>query len=173
MGAQIPNQNDLNVINKLDSRFSGQNLQRLRDFIRGPGGDSGFFAQGRHLDRISLRLQIWPDGLRSRWLGFLGKLLTNQQTAAQDGSTVAEVIRTALRNFVEDDNCTSIQFNAVHDNLPDGIDYHANIDQDYNNPPVQPYQATILLICRHEIPAGVTEPDPQADPGEQGMPPHP
>lgn len=165
MGGIIPSGNDQNVIQKLDNRFSGAELGNLRAFAHGT--DPGFFHPGRQLVRISYRLKIWPDGIQGRWYYFLRILLTNAQ-AAQNGTTVAEVIREALRLFVADNNCTHIGFHVRPDDgsLPAGINYRADINPDPRAPPGRPYNASIELVCRVEIPAGVNAPEPPADGGE-------
>jgi len=174
MGALIPNPHDQNVSGKLDTTFSDPHLRNLRRFIQHT--DHGFFDPGRHLYRISHRLKVAPDGppppnpaaLKGRWQYFLQTLLTNAQ-AAQNGTTVAEVIREALRVFVADDpNCTSITFSAIPDDgtLPNGINYRADINPHPQALPANPYVASIHLMCRQEIPPGVNAPDPPADGGE-------
>jgi hypothetical protein len=167
MGGLIPSNGDLNVINKLDTRFSGQPLARLRAFVS--NHDPNFFHAPRHVRRISYRLKIWPDGLKGRWFYLLARLLHN---TAQNGTTVAVVIRDALRHFVADDpNCTQVSFQVQHDvqgTLPAGIDYRADINPDPTALPAHAYAATITLVCRVEIPQGVNEPDPGPDGGESG-----
>jgi hypothetical protein len=167
MGSLIPSTGDTNVINKLDYRFSGQPLANLRAFVTGT--DPNFFHAPRLLRRISYRLQIWPDGLKGRWFYLLAHPLHN---TAQDGTTVAVVIRNALRHFVADDpNCTQVSFYVQHDvkgTLPPGIDYRADIDPDPAALPAHAYAATVTLVCRAEIPQGVNEPDPGPDNGEHG-----
>ncbi len=167
MGSLIPSGGDTNVINKLDSRFSGQPLANLRAFINGT--DAPFFHPPRPLRRISYRLKIWPDNLKGRWFYFLRHLLPN---TAQSGTTVAVTIRDALRDFVADPNCTQVSFHVqpdVHGTLPTGIDYRADINPNPAAPPATAYAATITLVCRTEIPQGVHEPDPAAkDGGENG-----
>jgi hypothetical protein len=167
MGSLIPSGGDTNVIIKLDARFSGQKLAKLRAFINGT--DSSFFHPPRHLRRISYRLKIWPDGLKGRWFYFLKQLLPN---TAQGGTTVAVVIRDALRDFVADPNCTQIGFHVqadVYGTLPNGIDYRADLNPDPAALPANAYAASITLVCRTEIPPGVNEPDPSTkDPGESG-----
>ena len=183
MGALIPNPHDLNVSQKLDNTFSDPHLRNLRNRIVGPGATEPHFfsdpANPRHLARISHRLKILPDGpppppppqLRVRWQYFLQVMLTDPVTAAQNGTTVADVIRQALQVFVVTDiaQCTAITFSAVPDDgtLPPGINYRA----DFNPNPFAPrppgaYVASIQLMCRIEIPGGANRGDPPADPGE-------
>ena len=167
MGSLIPSGGDTNVINKLDILFSDPHLANLRAFVKGT--DPQFFHPPRHLRRISYRLKAWPDGLKGRWFYFLKQLLPN---TAQNGTTVAVVIRDALKVFVEDTNCTCVSF-LVHPDvqatLPAGIDYRADIAPDPAATPAAPYAATITLVCRTEIPQGVNEPDPTGkDAGENG-----
>lgn len=171
MGSLIPSGGDNNVIAKLDALFSGQSLQNLRNFVSGT--DPQFFHPPRHLRRISYRLKIWPDGLKGRWFYLLRHLLPNtEQDTPQGASTVAVVIRNALRDFVADANCTHVCFHVqldVQGTLPKGIDYRADIAPNPAAPPGQPYAADVTLVCRKEIPQGVNEPDPTAkDGGENG-----
>jgi hypothetical protein len=183
MGALIPNPHDLNVIQKLDNTFSNPHLRNLRNRIVGPGATEPHFfsdpGNARHLARISHRLKISPDAppppnpaqLRARWQFFLQTLLTNGATAAQNGKTVAEVIREALQVFVVTDasKCTAITFGVIPNDgsLSGGIDYRADITPDPNVPrPAGSYTASIQLMCRQEISAGVSAPDPSPDHGE-------
>ena len=86
---------------------------------------------------------------------------------------MAQVIREALGVFVADDpNCLCITFKAIPDDgtLLPGVDYRADISP--NPIPAAPYRASITLVCRTEIPAGVNSSDPPADGGEAG-PEHP
>jgi hypothetical protein len=167
MGSLIPSNGDTNVINKLDTLFSDPHLTHLRAFVKGT--DPQFFHPPRHLRRISYRLKIWPDGLKGRWFYFLKHLLPH---AAQNGTTVAVVIRDALKVFVADTKCTYVSFHVqpdVQGTLQAGIDYRADIIPDPAAPPATPYPATITLVCRTEIQQGVNEPDPTAkDAGENG-----
>jgi hypothetical protein len=167
MGSLIPSGGDTNVINKLDNLFSGQKLAKLRAFVNGT--DPQFFHPPRHLRRLSFRLKIWPDNLKGRWFYLLKQLLPN---TAQGGTTVAVVIRDALRDFVADPNCTQVSFQVqpdVHGTLPNGIDYRADVNPDPTALPGHAYAASVTLVCRTEIPQGVNEPDPTTkDTGENG-----
>jgi hypothetical protein len=193
MGGLIPNPHDDVVKQKLDRQFRDPRLHNLRKRIAHPPTEPHFFSDPghqRHLYRISYRLKIWPHPvkgeppptlaeLKARWQYFLRNLLTDPMTAAQKGTTVAAVIRHALQVFVVDDdpssvaagaaNCTAITFDAVPDDgtLPPGINYRADIIPDpYSPRPPGPYVASIILMCRIEIPGGVGAPDPGSDPGE-------
>jgi hypothetical protein len=183
MGGLIPNPHDLNVSQKLDNKFCDPHLRNLRRRIHGPGATEPHFfsdpGNARHLARISHRLKIHPDGpapptpaeLRARWQYFLQTLLTDPVTAAQNGTTVAEVIRNALQVFVviDDPKCTAITFGAIPNDgtLPSGINYRADINPDPNLPrPAAPYTASITLMCRTEIASGVNAGDPNPDNGE-------
>jgi len=184
MGSLIPNDHDKDVSRRLDVQFSDPHLRNLRNRIHGPGAtEPNFFSDPgnlRHLARISHRLKIHPHGpppptpaeLRARWQYFLQTLLTDPVSAAQDGTSVAEVIRKALQVFVvtDDPKCTAITFETIPGNLPGPIDYSANITPNPNVPrgPGN-YVAKIQLVCRKEIDEGVSAPDPSPDQGE--MPP--
>jgi hypothetical protein len=82
--------------------------------------------------------------------------------------TVADVIRHALEVFVKDDpNCTYIRFDAIPDDgTLQGIDYRAEISPDPDQLPGVPYVASIVLVCRQDIPPGVNANDPLLDNGE-------
>ena len=188
MGGLIPNDHDKDVSRRLDDQFSDPHLGNLRNRIHGPGATEPYFLSDpgnvRHLARISHRLKIHPHPvvpppphepteleLKARWQYFLQTLLTNPVTAAQNGTCVAEVIRQALEVYVvtDDPKCTAITFEAIPNDgtLPPGIDYRAHFDPD----PFKPrgavaYVADIKLMCRTEIKAGVSAPDPVRDNGE-------
>jgi hypothetical protein len=183
MGSLIPNPHDQNVSHELDNTFSDPHLRNLRNRIHGHGAaEPHFFSDpgnARHLARISHRLKIHPNGpppptpaqLKARWQYFLQTLLTDPVTAAQNGTTVAEVIRKALQVFVvtDDPKCTAITFDAIPNDgsLPNGINYRAHINPDPDLPRgAEAYIATIKLMCRTEIAAGVNAPDPNPDNGE-------
>lgn len=194
MGGLIPNPHDDIVKQKLDRQFSDPHLRNLRNRIAHPPTEPHFFSDPGHqrrLHRISYRLKIWPDPvhpgeppptlaeLKARWQYLLSVLLMDPMTAAQKGTTVAEVIRHALQVFVVNDdpltvaagapNCTAITFDAIPDDgtLLPGINYRADITPDPDKPrPLGPYVASIVLVCRVEIPGGVGAPDPGPDPGE-------
>ena len=68
MGGLIPNGNDVEVIEKLNTTFQGNKLANLRRHIADNADD--LFANTRHLHRISHRLKIFPtSGARpkGRW----------------------------------------------------------------------------------------------------------
>jgi hypothetical protein len=196
MGGLIPNPHDNIVKQKLNKQFSDPKLRNLRKRIAHPPTEPHFFSDPghtRHLHRISYRLKVWPDPdtssgeppptvaqLQARWQYFLKVLLADPVTAAQKGITVADYIRRALQVFVVTDDpqsvapgapqCTAITFDAVPDDgtLPAGIDYRAHINPDPDVPrPAGPYPASIVLMCRTEIPPGVSAPtNPAPDSGE-------
>lgn len=191
MGSLIPNPHDQDVMQNLDATFSDPHLRNLRNRITGhsplPPTEPHFFSDpgnARHLARISHRLKIHPNGpppptpaeLKARWQYFLQTLLTDPATAAQNGKTVAQVIREALQVFVVTDdpttgprNCMAITFSAIPNDgtLPSGINYRADINPDPNLPrPAAPYTASITLMCRTEIAPGVNAGDPNPDNGE-------
>jgi hypothetical protein len=180
MGALIPNDHDKDVSRRLNAQFSEPHLTNLRRRVNRPGSTEPHFfsdpANARHLARISHRLKIHPHEppsptpaeLRARWQYFLQRLLTDPVSAAQDGTTVAEVIRKALQVFVvtDDPQCTAITFETIPGNLPTGIDYRANITPNPNAPRPANYVAHIQLVCRKEIADDVAADDPDADNGE-------
>jgi hypothetical protein len=196
MGGLIPSPHDNIVKTKLNKQFGGGHLQGLRARLAHPPTEPNFFhdpANVRHLHRISYRLKIWPDPvnalgeppptadqLKARWQFFLQYMLADPDSAAQRGTTVAGFILRALQVFVVTDDpaaagagaaqCTQIIFDAVPDDgtLLAGTDYRADIDPDPDLPrPPGAYVASIVLMCRTEIPAGVAAPfPPRPDVGE-------
>jgi hypothetical protein len=158
MGALIPNGNDTEVINQLNSVFTGPTLAKLRRHIRNTGDD--MFGPTRHLPRISFRLKVAPTGMRGRgrWYVFLRDLigLDNQQK-----------ILTGLRDAVADPTCMGIRFWARLDpGVPTGYDVEVvsePADTDGQ------HWVTITMLCDHEInPSLPGDPNtPPANPGEQ------
>src|SRR5215813_1963922 len=103
MGGLIPNDNDAEVIDKLNAQFHGEKLSKLRKHIREKNDD--FFASDRHLHRVSHRLNIFPaSGPRpkGRWYVFLRDLI---------GDANRIEILDKLRKFVGDPT-------TANDNLP-------------------------------------------------------
>jgi hypothetical protein len=189
MGAYIRNPHDLNVRDKLNTAFSDPHLRNLRNRVCGPGASEPYFfddprpGNNRQLARISFRLRVWPDGppwpapppppptpvqLRARWIHLLGALLKNPVSAAQNGTTVAEVIRDALQKFVvrDETKCTAINFEVIHRALTSPLEYQVDITPHPDSPPPTAYTALIVLVCQQDILAGAAAPDPGADPGE-------
>jgi hypothetical protein len=175
MGGLIPNPNDADVIDKLNAHFHGAKLTKLRDHIRSKNDD--FFARGRHLHRISHRLNIFPgtgsghSRPKGRWYLFLRQLI---------GTTNQNKILDALRGFVGDntnasDNlpCVGIRFWARFNPAPNPPDYDVEITQDLPDANGK-FWATITLLCDHEINPGLPgdADDPTEDGGEK-RPVHP
>jgi hypothetical protein len=169
MGGLIPNPNDLEVIDALNTRFSGTRLQKLRDHIRDKTDD--FFEPGRRLKRISWRLKVFPSsGIRpkGRWLTFLGSILP---------SNIHDRILNELRDAVGrpgalNDKCAGVRFWAAYDpNLAQAYDLTVDPGTPDGN---GFFWKTITLKCRAEIPANESgDPqDPPKDNGEKG-PDHP
>ena len=194
MGSLIPNPHDDSVKDKLDKQFSDPKLRNLRRRLNQghPPTEPNFFsdpANPRHLARVSHRLKIWPDPdphsgepppttaeLKARWQYLLQVPLTDPAKAGQSGSTVAELIRNALQVFVVTDDpqtaapgapkCTAITFGVLQAPLPGALEYQVNITPNLSARPAGDYGATIQLVCRKEIDAGVHSNDPPADNGE-------
>lgn len=171
MGALIPNPNDIEIINKLNTRFGMAGIAALRQFMANHHDDT--FNAGRHLHRISYRLGIYPTTgarPRARWFVFLRSLI---------GATNAHMIQSAIRDAVNDWNpntnpptgCVGVKFWAIYDPTI-AQDYSVDV---YKAPPdaAGQYWATITLVCNHEIdPNEPGIPDPTtADGGESGGPP--
>ena len=170
MGSLIPNPHDMEVIDKLNARFSGAGLDQLRTFMASHHDDT--FNPSRHLHRISYRLKIYPTSgpnPRARWFVFLRDLI---------GGPVARSIQAAIAAGVNDwdttttppTGCVGIRFWAVYDpTMVVPPDYVAVIEQE---PPDEngQYWKTITLRCYQQIdPHNPGIPDPTTpDNGENG-----
>jgi hypothetical protein len=154
MGALIPNGNDAEVIDRLNTVFTGRKLKKLRKHIQDNGDD--VFGSGRKLHRISHRLKIFPtsgDRPKGRWYVFLRDLI---------GDPNRVQILQAIKDAVNDPNCVGIHFWA---RFGDGIPapgYKADITPKHPDAQGQ-YWITITLLCDHEV-------DPQL-PGDSSKPP--
>jgi hypothetical protein len=168
MGGLIPNPNDAEVIDKLNAQFQGAKLQKLRDHIRGTA--DVFFADDRHLHRISHRLRIFPssgDRPKGRWYVLLRDLI---------GDTNRKAILKALRDAVGNPKCVGIHFWArfnTRSTPPPIADYEVEVIQERPDTNGE-FWVAITLLCDHEILASVQgDPsDPPEDPGEK-RPVHP
>jgi hypothetical protein len=177
MGGLVPNPNDLEVINALNGVFSEPRLTALRDWK--DAHDPNFFAAGRRLHRIAYRLKIHPTtgaNPRGRWFKFLKNFLKERPNGV-GGSKNHDIILAAIDGFVDDrTNCSGIRFWARYSSgaeLPAGIDYGAVVTQETPDPTTGAYWGSITLLCRHDLGAIGTIPDPtqangEADPGEGG-----
>jgi hypothetical protein len=182
MGGLVPNPNDLQVLNQLNSLFSEPRLDVLRAWIS--ANDPKFFAAGRHLHRLAYRLNIAPTtgpNPRGRWFKFLKDFL-KERPYGPGGPRNFEIILSALDGYAGDGcdvNCKGIRFWARYGaaaELPTGIDYKAVIAQD---PPDTTglYWASITLLCRHDLAGSVApisdpttangDADPNENPTEQ------
>jgi hypothetical protein len=164
MGALIPNGNDAEVIDKLNSVFSGSNLAKLRKHIKIKNDD--VFHSERNLHRISHRLKIAPTSgtkARGRWYVFLRDLI---------GADTQKKILKGIGDAVNDSKCEGIRFWA---RLEPGIekDYDAEIVADPADAAGR-HWVTITMLCDHEIhPTLPGDPGtPPPDHGEAG-PQHP
>jgi hypothetical protein len=172
MGGLIPNDNDAEVIDKLNAQFHGDKLSKLRKHIHDK--DDDFFARGRHLHRIAHRLNIFPNSgsrPKGRWYVFLRDLI---------GTTNQNQILDALRNFVGDPAhavdshpCAGIRFWARFNPAPNPPDYVVDVVQESPDASGK-FWVTITLLCDHEIlqSVGGDPSDPDPDTGEHG-PVHP
>jgi hypothetical protein len=153
MGALIPNGNDAEVIDKLNSVFSGSNLAKLRKHIKIKNDD--VFHSERNLHRISHRLKIAPTSgakARGRWYVFLRDLI---------GADTQKKILKGIGDAVNDSKCEGIRFWA---RLEPGIekDYDAEIVADPADAAGR-HWVTITMLCDHEIHPTL--------PGDPGTPP--
>jgi hypothetical protein len=162
VGDLIPSDDDIQIINKLDNRFTGARLAKIRAQIA--KGDD-MFGPGRSLHRIAHRLKTYPTGNRGkgRWYVFLKRLLS----PANRGDILGY-----LKGSVNDQDCIGIRFWAR---------FQAGMTSDYDVEFVQEaddglgkHWVRITLLCDHEISPG--EPGEPAAPGPDAgeMPPlHP
>jgi hypothetical protein len=155
MGALIPNVNDAEVIDRLNTVF-GKKLKKLRNHMQNTGDDT--FAAGRHLHRISHRLKIFPasgDRPKGRWYVFLRDLI---------GDANRDQILQAIKAAVNDPGCVGIRFWARYDPGVAG-GYKTEIIKEPPDPtdPSHQFWVNITLLCDHVI-------DPQL-PGDSNKPP--
>jgi hypothetical protein len=154
MGALIPNGNDAEVIDRLNTVFSGNKLKKLRRHMQSNGDD--LFGSGRHLHRIAHRLKIFPTSgnrPKGRWYVFLRDLIGDQNRLD---------ILQAIKDALSDPGCVGIHFWARFSPGIPAPGYKADIT------PKQPdaqgqFWITITLLCDHPI-------DPQL-PGDPSKPP--
>jgi hypothetical protein len=169
MGALVPNPNDMQVINALNSLFSEPRITGLRTWMATSGNDKHLFAPGRNLHRIAYRLKIHPSAgtgtnPRGRWFKFIKEFLKERPDGPGHPRN-HDIILTALESFVGDENCcTGIRFWARYGaaaELPSGVDYKAVVEQESPDPASGSYWASITLLCRHDLPANAGAiPDP-------------
>lgn len=141
MGALIPNGNDTEVINGLNSAFSGPLLAKMRKHIHDKHDD--MFGSGRSLHRISYRLKVWPTSgnrAKGRWFVFLRDLVST--------ATKQKILK-GLRDAVNDTSCAGVRFWARLDSGAPS-DYEVEI---VSEPPDSTGQhwVTMTLLCDHEI----------------------
>jgi hypothetical protein len=167
MGDLLPNNNDLDVINQLSTRFNATQFSTLKQYISS-SHDDFLWGNGKSLARASYRLNIWPTSgprARARWFAFLRRILSRQNQTD---------IKTALKTAVENTagNIVGVHFWAQYDGT---IPHNTYVVQVTNDPADGAGNVflKITLLCDHEIPASEPgDPDPVADPGETG-PVHP
>src|SRR5260370_9555231 len=160
MGSLVPNPNDMEVINALNSVFFDPRLTALRTWMTTAGNDPNLFAAGRHLHRIAYRLNIHPTSgagtnPRGRWFKFLQSFLNERPDGAGKAKN-HDIILTALDGFVSDPHCAGIHFLARYGSgpeLPVGIDYKAVVEQEAPDTTSGLYWGSITLLCRHDLPS--------------------
>jgi hypothetical protein len=164
MGALIPNGNDAEVINELNSAFSGSQLAKLRRHIQNKHDD--MFGGGRHLHRISYRLKVWPTSgnrAKGRWFIFLRDLV---------GAATQQKILKGIRDAVNDTSCAGIRFWARLDQGAPS-DYDVEIVSEPADATGQ-HWVTITLLCDHEIdPSLPGDPSTPAPDNGEVSPPQP
>jgi hypothetical protein len=113
MGGLIPTPNDLEVVAKLNSRFSSAGLTGLRNY-QAATGDVLFQnpLHARTLERVSVRLGIYPSTHwgRGRWLYFLANVLK-----PSGGGATYNIIAQILAQAVATANVDSVVFNVIED----------------------------------------------------------
>lgn len=160
MGSALPNGNDLDVINQLNSQFTGANFDAIRKYVAS-SSDDFLWGGKKHLDRAAYRLNIWPTAgtkPRKRWFAFLRRILS--QTNQDD-------IKDALKKAVQNDtgNVIGVHFWAQYDPNVAANSYVVVVTD-------EPADAVnifrrITVLTDHEIPANEGgDPDPGKDPGE-------
>jgi hypothetical protein len=164
MGALIPNGNDAEVINELNTAFSGSQLAKMRRHINNKHDD--MFGNGRHLHRISYRLKVWPTSgnrAKGRWFIFLRDLV---------GAATRQKILKGIRDAVNDTSCAGIRFWARLDQGAPS-DYDVDIVSEPADATGQ-HWVTITLLCDHEIDPTLPG-DPSTPPPDNGevSPPQP
>jgi len=174
MGALIPTPNDLEVVAKLNSRFSSSGLTKLRDYQRATG--DRLFAPGanRTLERVSVRLGIYPTlpAGRGRWQFFLQNILK----PANVGATY-NLIKTVLDTALSTASVDSVVFNILED--PAAGDYYlypsnaanAAAPQQSNDHPTGKQVYLVTLVCPQAAAITYGLEDPVPDPGPE--PAHP
>ncbi len=174
MGGLIPTPNDLEVVAKLNLRFSSSGLTTLRNYQT--ANADRLFAPGanRTLERVSVRLGIYPTlpGGRGRWLHFLQNILK-----PANGNATYNLIKTILDNALSTANVDSVVFNILEDPTAGANNYYlypsnaanAAAPQQSNDHPVgkQVYLVTLVCPSAAVIPHGV---EPAVDPGEPATP---
>jgi len=165
MGALIPNGNDAEIIDKLNTTFQGAKLAKLRKHIHDNADD--LFGSGRKLHRISHRLKIFPttgNRPKGRWYVFLRDLI---------GDPNRIQILQAINDAVGDPNCVGIHFWARYNTKSNPPDYEVEVSPKHPDANGK-FWITITLLCDHEIDPNIPgDPsDPPADGGEHG-PEHP
>ena len=174
MGALIPigGGADAEIKDKLNKRFSGQNLTNLKN-ARNTGGED-LFDGSHHLQRVAWRLRCYPTktynhNAKGKWFYFLHETLP----AADDGTgvTTADAIKAVLDQATDPNGTiTAVVFDAQEDpNAPCHYVHPSNDDpgilvgNTYN----------LILVCPAPL-SNDTEPDPDqasdADPGEEPLP---
>lgn len=166
MGVLLPNGNDVDVTNQLNTAFNDGALKKLRDYINTSGDD--FLRPGKSLARASFRLNIWPKSgrkPRKRWFAFLQRILSRQNQI-----DIQTAIKTAIDNSTG--NIVGMQFGAQFDPTVAANTYVVSVSQ-VPADAVGNVFVKVVLLCDHEIdPGDQGDNDPPRDQGETG-PVHP
>jgi hypothetical protein len=162
VGDLIPSNDDIQIIDKLNNRFTGARLAKIRAQVA--KGDD-MFGPSRSLHRIAHRLKTYPSGNRGkgRWYVFLKRLLS-----AGNRSKILGYLKVA----VDDADCIGIRFWAR---------FQAGMPSDYDVEFVQEaddsqgkHWVQITLLCDHEISPGENGEPAAPGPDNGEMPPlHP
>jgi hypothetical protein len=167
MGVLLPNGNDVDVINQLNTAFNNGPFAKIRNYIN-TSGDDFLSGSGKSLARASFRLNIWPKSgrkARKRWFAFLGRILSRQNQI-----DIQAALKTAVQNG--SGNIVGMLFSAQFDSTVAANTYVVSVSQVPADAAGNVF-VKVTLLCDHEIdPADAGDNDPPKDPGETG-PIHP
>jgi len=167
MGALLPSPADQQIVAKLFKRFSGANLDALRNL------QEDLFDHHHSLHRVSHRLGIWPDVdllrpghqvEKKRWYWLLS---SNSKKALHHGNK--QDIKNALKKAITGPY-EAVIFNAVHDDGSHGTrasdPYKLEVTESGAHAPEGKLHMVLTLYCFQEIDPTETGSgtNPSADP---------
>jgi hypothetical protein len=167
MGGLLPNGNDIDVINQLNTQFTGDTFDDLIAYVKF-SKDDFLWGPGKTLARASYRLNIWPTSTakaRRRWFAFLGRILSPQNQA-----DIQSALKTSVQNAPG--NIVGVHFWAQYDPSVAKNSYVVQVTDEPADGAGNIFKK-VTLLCDHEIPAKENgDPDPGPDKNEKG-PEHP